>query len=523
MEISFSYNQTCQSFEFENTSITGTHIIDSVLWNFGDGEISTATGIVNHEFLAEGTYNPSLTIYYDTICEANIDSIIYYYRTPSTLSHHNACLDSTAIIELSTDTIFFDNDTISPASVLWELGNGVYTNGDLDTLLSIPANANYPVNCILTNTIQCIDTITDTIKVSPLISAFTIDSVCAGDINKFKDLSISLTDPIQTVFWDFGDGNTSNLSSPSHLYSDTGYYTVIHSIITEQGCIRTDSGIAKVNVSPVFEDFTIENKCANSLAKFTVIIPDSIEYDISAIIWTASNTTDTTTSLVHYHYIENVGYQSVKMKIFSGGCSDSLSHSFFSFPIPISKYEYITQANNIMGNVKFINLSEDATDPNLHYTWDFGDGDFSYSINPVKRFEEDTIYKVQLVSKNKYNCYDTITKDVSIHLFGLHIPSALSPSSNDPEVSIFKPKGYKLATYHIEVFNNKGEILWESDKLDTEGRPIEGWDGYYRGKLLPVGTYFWRAEAVFKNGDRWKGSTVMSDTPQTSGVIHLLE
>ena len=42
-------------------------------------------------------------------------------------------------------------------------------------------------------------------------------------------------------YWDFGDGNTSNLMSPSHLYADTGVYNVSLIVADSVSCVLSDT------------------------------------------------------------------------------------------------------------------------------------------------------------------------------------------------------------------------------------------------------------------------------------------
>ena len=49
-------------------------------------------------------------------------------------------------------------------------------------------------------------------------------------------------------YWDFGDGNTSNLMSPSHLYADTGIYTVSLIVADSISCVMSDTAIIQLHV-----------------------------------------------------------------------------------------------------------------------------------------------------------------------------------------------------------------------------------------------------------------------------------
>ena len=70
---------------------------------------------------------------------------------------------------------------------------------------------------------QCISSV-DTVVVSPVITNFGF--VVTGNSVAFSDSSASAT----SWLWDFGDGNSSTLQNPNHVYGATGTYIVTLSI-----------------------------------------------------------------------------------------------------------------------------------------------------------------------------------------------------------------------------------------------------------------------------------------------------
>jgi gliding motility-associated-like protein len=58
------------------------------------------------------------------------------------------------------------------------------------------------------------------------------------DLIQFRDQSIG-NNQISQWHWDFGDGNTSNLSNPTHSFADTGMYKVSLVITNNYGCVDT--------------------------------------------------------------------------------------------------------------------------------------------------------------------------------------------------------------------------------------------------------------------------------------------
>jgi len=86
----------------------------------------------------------------------------------------------------------------------------------------------------------CTDTVFSVVKVfaEPSIDFAYLNSLqCAPSIAAFVNQSFS--DGPATYTWDFGDGSTSELFSPSHLYTDVGSYSVGLTMITSSGCIDT--------------------------------------------------------------------------------------------------------------------------------------------------------------------------------------------------------------------------------------------------------------------------------------------
>ncbi|MNR11939.1 hypothetical protein D3C85_1282630 [compost metagenome] len=104
----------------------------------------------------------------------------------------------------------------------------------------------------------------------------------------------------------------------------------------------------------------------------------------------------------------------------------------------------------------------------------------------------------------------------------MYIPNAFEPENLNADLKVFKLKGTALATYHFKVFNKWGQMIWQTTKLDDQGAPLEHWDGTHNGQLLPIGSYYWQAEATFLNGGVWKGMKYGSKPESKNGVIHLI-
>ncbi len=72
---------------------------------------------------------------------------------------------------------------------------------------------------------------------------------------------------IQTYYWDFGDGNTSTQSAPTHTYAAAGNYTL--KLVVNRGLACSDSTTSPVKAFPGFvPDFEALGKCRNIPIQF---------------------------------------------------------------------------------------------------------------------------------------------------------------------------------------------------------------------------------------------------------------
>jgi gliding motility-associated-like protein len=165
-----------------------------------------------------------------------------------------------------------------------------------------------------------------------------------------------------------------------------------------------------------------------------------------------------------------------------------------------------------------INQSRDAET----YNWDFGDGQTSGEENPVVTYKSDGTFLIRLIASNQYNCIDTAYYMYEMLFKGLYIPNAFAPTTSVSTANLFKPHGTNLKEYRIEVYDSWGHLLWESEKLDESGTPVEAWDGTYKGKLMPQGTYMWKVNAIFRDGSVWTGSDIGHGKGKTMGTVTLI-
>lgn len=234
------------SFTDSSTIQFGT--IVSWSWNFGDSNTSTSTN-TSHTYAAPGVYNVTLIVISAMGCVDTIVQQVTVNPWPiADFTSTTGCLNA--------PVVFTDISTVNPTSInswYWEFGDGDTSTLQNPTNL-YPAVGSYNVTLIVQTDEGCVDTIIQTVVVSPApVAAFIPVSIVVDPLELvyFTDQSIGNT-TIVAWSWEFGDGvGTSLLQNPSYAYVGGGYFTVTEIVTNNFGCTDTIDHEVIVTQPPV--------------------------------------------------------------------------------------------------------------------------------------------------------------------------------------------------------------------------------------------------------------------------------
>lgn len=316
--------------------------------------------------------------------------------------------------------------------------------------------------------------------------------------------------------WTFGNGGSSTQFLPTTTFNQSGTYTAQLIATSFDGCVDSTTLLVTIDALP---EANINLLNEEGCFPITVGLFNQ-STGANSYLWNFGDGT-TSTQPNNYHFYENAGsYDVTLIAMNQHGCSDTLTldSAVFAYPRPIAGFTPVSVSFPEPGNeFSFINTSTGAT----YYTWNFGTGDFSELFEPIYDFEEHGNYNVVLRAYNQYGCLDTAMANVAVELTsGLFVPNAIAVGEVG-DAGVFLPKGAGIGSYHLWIYDLWGNLLWESTALQN-GSPAEGWDGSYKGQMVPLGSYAWKINAIFKDGIVWEGMEQSNGKTTNIGSVTVL-
>ncbi len=246
---------------------------------------------------------------------------------------------------------------------------------------------------------------------------------CAKTEIKFKDLSVTNAEErvLKKWLWDFGDGTTSSLQNPTHVYSAAGPYTVKLMTASESGCYSdVFTKIVEVHELPQVAFSTNPTVCEQRAVNFTNQ-STSADGEIASLLWDFGDGS-TSTDANPFHTYTKAGTYNIKLTVTTTfGCVSNLEKSLKVNELPTLDFELpVICAND--GPAVFTNLSSITTGEGLVYTWDFGDAEASLpqsntssEIHGRHQYTKPGIYKVKLSATSAAGCTTSVEKQFQVN------------------------------------------------------------------------------------------------------------
>ena len=386
----FSYAGSDLTIQFSNFSNNA----NSYSWDFGDGNTSTDFN-PTHTYAADGDYIVKLTA--GNNCGTFTATQLVTIATPPvagfTVSQTEGC---------APVTIDFTNTSSDNAQdFLWFFpGGSPSTSTAANPSVTYAAAGEYAVTLIASNTAA-----DDTLSFETYISVDSapiayFQSSSSGATVTFDNQSNNAT----TYSWDFGDGNNSTDSNPTHTYTSNGLYTVLLAATNDCGTtVYTE--VVSILTAPV-ADFTALT--TSGCAPLTVLFNNQSSDNATDYQWTFEGGTPATSAAenpqVNY---DTPGTYAVTLTASNAAGSTEETKTNF-----ITVHPETTVGFDFVRNGATVEFSSTSTNA-ISYLWNFGNGQISTEASPTVLYDADGTYAVALTATGICGS-ETITQAVQI-------------------------------------------------------------------------------------------------------------
>ena len=301
---------------------------------------------------------------------------------------------------------FTDQSTGGPTSWSWSFGDGG-TSSQQNPTYQYRNVGTYTVSLTVSNAVGS-NTKTESALITVNPGAFV--SFYGTPLSGVAPLTVSFVDQSGSSptawLWDFGDGSTSTLQNPTHIYTSPGTYSVRLTATTAVGTAsKTFTGYVQVTTPAmsVVADFSATSLAG--AAPLTVAFSDRSAGNPTSWSWSFG---DGTTSAEQYpsHVYTSAGSYSVMLTIAGPGGTDSITRAGYIVvstppPVPVPDFVGAPTSGRVPLSVAFTDQTT-GLDSTSTWDWDFGDGTHDSDQNPVHVYGKRGTFSVTLTVTNRF-------------------------------------------------------------------------------------------------------------------------
>ena len=395
----FTHTALCatRNIEFESQSHSNdTSKINGYLWQFGDGETSTAANPV-HAYSYSGTYSMQLIVSTTNGCSNVLKKNLIVDSLPTAaFAPAQAC---------SYTPVQFADLSSTPVGYLtqwqWTMNDSVFAERNPSTTFNTAGDM--PVQLVVTTAHGCTDTLRSTISIlqGPMVD-FDCSAPCLNAPLYCTNKTVSALNLAISHVWQIDGEQKSTVRSPSFNFSDTGNYRItLTARQLSNGCSASKSKTISVRPLPkpiISAGLICQNQPVHVKAENRE--PGSV---VNSWLWTIDgkqNTKGQTKMLT----FESAGkHQLTVTATDTVGCENKTDTAVVVRPTPSAAFSITPERGPVPFDPTFINRSADADS----YQWIL-DNTFASADEELQyTFADSGSHIVGLIAVNQYGCADT--------------------------------------------------------------------------------------------------------------------
>jgi gliding motility-associated-like protein len=396
-----------QLFVFSDSSSVASGSLNRQ-WQLGDSTQSTAATL-NKTYLYPGIKNVKLLQNSDKGCRdsATIQVDVYFKPYPRiSVNDSDQCLRNNVFAFSNISTI-----QTGILSHLWNFGDTNYSAATNPTH-TYSSHRTFNVTLRVTSDKSCTDSVILPVTVFPMpFTRFLVNDSeqCLRQNNFVFQNQSGIAYGSMSYRWQFGDGQSSVLAGPAHIYTNFGSFNVKLVSASDRGCLDSISRKTVVNPMPqVVFSVNDSAQCINA-QNFVFTDNSSIAGGSLNRRWKFSDSFGTVNPL-NRSFSSDTNHIITLIQTSDRGCMDSAFRMITVHSAPLVQFSVNDTDQCVRQNLfRFTNLSG-IRKGQLSWNWNFGDGNNSDTLNPENKYALYGNYQTTLRATSEKGCTDTLSR-----------------------------------------------------------------------------------------------------------------
>ena len=415
--ITINKNPVCKSEVFTlNATVSNPANIRDYTWTIGTNTFNDTTRTFDYSLSNYGSFDVTLTIEDINGC-FNTTTLSNYVvvsgpRANFSVNGPGGCVNS---------TIGFTDLSIPNASPITQW-NWNFGDGNQQTFTSSPFNhtytetGSYTVTLAIKDNANCADTITipNSVLITRPVAAFRADSFyCPLSALQFTDTSSGSG---LTYNWSFGDGGTSTLQNPTHIYPlGDNVYTIQLIIQDAAGCKDSVLKTNYITIRSPQAAFDIIDSSGICIPLQTSFVFQGINYQ--SHLWDFGDGSSNAALNPSHFYNAYGTYTATLYLTGPGGCIDSANKTINLYDPALATQIIFgpdTACNSITTNFNI------TVPPGFKFQFNYGDGslDTSGQTNLTHTYASPGNYAPYVLLTDKFGCNAVIYAASPVIVYG---------------------------------------------------------------------------------------------------------
>ncbi len=456
--IDFTLEETVYC-SYTNIQVTypDSNVVQSLVWNFGNGITSNSFTASNDFPLSASAYNVVLTLIDTLGCQSSrLKSFFSNPPLPVVTYPHSVC----------KDTVEFAHDFPENYTYLWDFGDSTTSTEAFPSHFYTHAGE-FNVTLQYTDPDGCSNTFNLPVPVTVYFPVARIESVgpvsgCAPFTANFTNLSTGANNGAYGWYlWQWQDGTYDHdwSTTGSNVFQNPGvYYVTLKAMNYHAGGCESidviDIPITVYGANADF-DFTQTSNCLPLNVQFTDLSQDAVSW-----LWDFGNG-DTSTLSNPFISVTSEPADSISLTITtSHGCIDSTTKAGITLFSPQIEASFTGNCNPLPVN---FTASQDGI---VSWQWDFGDGTTGSGPTPSHLYTSNGNFTARAIITSLENCIDTVFLQVPISVTGpIAAFNSPTPASCAPSIVEFFDQSVEAVTWLWDFGDGSSSTVQNPVKL----------------------------------------------------------